>query len=320
MNQTPNKFKSLLYIIVILFGLIIIVQSYFIYGLYHPTKKSDVKTDSTKTNISDESTTGIKYSLADIPTKMDFCGEDVPLTDPEVFERMEFEWVAAQHRTTANWIILKRSTRYFPIIEPILKKNNIPDDFKYLAVAESNLANVISPSDAEGFWQFLAPTGEAFGLEINKYVDERYDVAKATEAACKYLGAAHGMFNSWTLAAASYNMGQGGLSDEMQVQKQDNYYKLRLNSETSKYLFRIITWKYIIGNPSSIGMDWKPEMGQKMPATKTVKVSNSIDDLVEWSIQQGTDYRMLKYLNPWIRGGQLAVSGGKTYDILLPAN
>lgn len=318
MNQ--NKLKSLFYIVVIVFGLIIIVQSYFIYGLYNPSNKAVVKNDSTKVNTNLESSTEIKYSLAEIPTKMDFCGEEVPLNDPEVFERMEFEWVAAQHRTTANWIILKRSTRYFPIIEPILKKNNIPDDFKYLAVAESNLANVISPSDAEGFWQFLAPTAQAFGLEITKTVDERYDVAKATEAACQYLSAAHGMFNSWTLAAASYNMGQGGLSDEMQVQKQDSYYKLRLNSETSKYLFRIITWKYIIGNPALVGMDWKPEMGQKSPATRTVKVSNSISDLVDWSIQQGTDYRMLKYLNPWIRGGQLDVTNGRTYDILLPTN
>jgi hypothetical protein len=255
-----------------------------------------------------------------MPSKMDFCGEVVPLSDPEIFERMEFEWISAQNRHTANWIILNRSTRYFPIIEPILKRNNVPDDFKYLAVAESNLANVVSPSNAEGFWQFLAPTGAAFGLEISKTVDERYDVAKATEAACKYLLAAHGMFNSWTLAAASYNMGQGGLSDEMNLQRQEDYYKLRLNSETSKYLFRIITWKYIIGNPSSIGMQWNPDMGQKMPSTKSVKINQSINDLVDWSIAQGTDYRMVRYLNPWLRGNSLDVTSGKTFDILLPLN
>lgn len=276
--------------------------------------------DTIKVTMPDTSEKLRKLVLAPLPAKMDFCGEVVPLNDPEVFERMEFEWIAAQNRTTATWSILKRSTRYFPIIEPILKKNNIPDDFKYLAVAESYLANLISPSYAEGFWQFLQNTGSAFGLEISKTVDERYDVAKATEAACKYLSAAYGMYNNWTLAAASYNMGQGGLSDEMEAQKQGDYYKLRLNSETSKYLFRIITWKYIISNPSSVGLVWKPEMGQKMPATKTVKITQSINNLVEWSIVNGTDYRMLKYLNPWIRGGKLDVRKGKTYDVLLPAD
>ncbi len=318
--MTQSKQKNILIMVVAFFVTILLLQSYFIYNLYDGkgnTKTSS--TDTTNAGVVDDKNELRKITLAPLPPKMDFCGEEVPLNDPEVFERMEFEWIAAQNRTTANWIILKRSTRYFPIIEPILKKNGIPDDFKYLAVAESNLANVISPSYAEGFWQFLQETGSAFGLEISKTVDERYDVAKATEAACKYLKAAHGMFENWTLAAASYNMGQGGLADEMEVQQQNDYYKLRLNPETSKYLFRIITWKYIIGNPSSIGMVWKPEMGQKMPATKTVKVSSTINDLVQWSIQQGTDYRMVKYLNPWIRGGKLEVRAGKTFDVLLPA-
>lgn len=305
------------YITTVMFTLIILVQSYFIYNLHNGSSaKKDVK-DTTSTNVTAQ-TDQIKLRLSPLPAKMDFCGEQVPLNDMEIYERMEFEWIAAQNRVTANWIILKRSTRYFPIIEPILKKNNIPDDFKYLCVAESNLANVTSPADAEGFWQFLAPTATAFGLEVSKTVDERYDVAKATQAACNYLNAAYDMFQNWTLAAASYNMGQGGLSDEMMVQKQEDYYKLKLNSETAKYLFRIITWKYIIGNPASVGMDWKPEMGQKLPPTKIIKVTSSIDNLIDWCISQGTDYRMLRYLNPWIRGGRLDVKAGKSYDILLP--
>jgi membrane-bound lytic murein transglycosylase D len=318
--MNPNKLKYAFYIVTLVLGSVVLVQSYFIYDLYQAKNTKTSGNDTTQTGVTMAPENLKTLVLTPVPGKMDFCGEAVPLDDPEVFERMEFEWIAAQHRNTANWIILKRSTRYFPIIEPILKKNKVPDDFKYLAVAESNLANVISPSNAEGFWQFLGLTGDAYGLEISKTVDERYDVAKATEAACKYLLDAYSTFKNWTLAAASYNMGQGGLSDEMQVQKQDNYYKLRLNSETSKYLFRIITWKYIIGNPASIGMEWKPEMGQKMPATRTLKISTSINDLVEWSIAQGTDYRMLKYLNPWIRGGSLEVKGSKTYDLLLPAN
>jgi membrane-bound lytic murein transglycosylase D len=314
-----GKFKKRLYLILGFFGLILIIQSCFIFKLYNTKASTIVQADSIPATNTSNSGGLKKLTLSPMPDKMDFCGEQVPLNDPEIFERMEFEWVAAQNRVTANWMILKRSTRYFPIIEPILKKNNIPDDFKYLAVAESNLANVSSPANAEGFWQFLAETGAAFGLEISKSVDERYDVAKATEAACKYLAAAFGMFNEWTLAAASYNMGQGGLVDEINLQKQNSYYKLRLNPETSKYLFRIITWKYIIGNPSLVGMDWKPEMGQKAPATKSIQVNKSIPDLIAWSIASGTDYRMVKYLNPWIRGSKLDVKPGKTYTILLPA-
>lgn len=312
-----NKLRNLFYITTVMFAVIILVQSYFIYRLHqNKLSEKDVKDTTLTVAITDP----IKsISLSPLPAKMDFCGEPVPLNDPEIYERMEFEWIAAQNRTTANWIILKRSTRFFPMIEPILKKNNVPDDFKYLCVAESNLANVTSPANAEGFWQFLAPTATAFGLEVSKTVDERYDVAKATQAACNYLRAAYDMFENWTLAAASYNMGQGGLSDEMMVQKQEDYYKLKLNSETAKYLFRIITWKYIIGNPSSVGMDWRPEMGQKMPPTRTVKVTSNIENLIDWCISEGTDYRMLRYLNPWVRAGRLDVKPGKSYDILLPA-
>jgi len=312
-------FKKLVVIVIGFLAIIVLIQSYFIYSVYTNQKLVVASADTNNVTISNDNNSLKKITLAPMPDKMDFCGEAVPLNDAEVFDRMEFEWIAAQNRTTANWIILKRSTRYFPIIEPILKKNNVPDDFKYLAVAESNLANVVSPSNAEGFWQFLSETGSAFGLEISKTVDERYDVAKATEAACKYLMAAYGTFNNWTLAAASYNMGQGGLTDEVNNQKQNNYYKLRLNPETSKYLFRIITWKYIIGNPASIGMDWNPEMGQKEPATKSIQVNNSIPDLIDWSNKNGTDYRMVRFLNPWIRASKLEVKPGKTYTVLLPA-
>lgn len=312
-------FKKIVVVLIGFLSLVILIQSYFIYNIYAKNTNPAATNDTTQVPITNENASLKKMTLAPMPSKMDFCGEPVPLEDAEIFERMEFEWIAAQNRTTANWIILKRSTRYFPIIEPILQKNNIPDDFKYLAVAESNLANVVSPSNAEGFWQFLSETGSAFGLEISKTVDERYDVAKATEAACKYLKAAYGTFNNWTLAAASYNMGQGGLTDEVNNQKQNSYYKLRLNPETSKYLFRIITWKYIIGNPTSIGMDWKPEMGQKAPATRSIQVNTSIPDLIDWSIKNGTDYRMLKFLNPWMRASKLEVKPGKTYTVLLPA-
>lgn len=300
-------------------GAILLLQSYFIYKLYHDSSKSDevIVVDS---SASDKSNQTFKLTLSPLPDKMDFCGEQVPLNDPEVFERMEFEWVAAQNRVTANWMILKRSTRYFPIIEPILKENGVPDDFKFLAVAESNLANVTSPANAEGFWQFLAETGMAFGLEINKYVDERYDVAKATHAACKYLKAAYNNLGSWTSAAASYNMGQGGLADEMEFQRQTDYYKLRLNQETSKYLFRIITWKYIISNPALIGMKWDPATGQKQPNVRSVNVSQPIADLVQWSLDQKTDYRMVRYLNPWIKGNDVPAGSGRVYTILLPAN
>lgn len=301
------------------FGSILILQSYFIYKLYQRPLSTGI-TEQKDSVAANTGSSGFKLSLTPMPLKMEFCGEAVPLDDPEVYERMEFEWVAAQHRVTANWMILKRSTRYFPIIEPILKDNGVPDDFKFLAVAESNLANVTSPANAEGFWQFLAETGVAFGLEINRYIDQRYDVAKATVAACKYLKAAYNNLGSWTCAAASYNMGQGGLADEMEFQRQSDYYKLRLNQETSKYLFRIITWKYIISDPGLVGMEWDPSMGQKQPRVKSITVSQPIPDLVQWSIEQKTDYRMVRYLNPWIRGNVLPAGAGKSYTVLLPAD
>lgn len=315
-----NKLFLPFVIVSILFAVALGIQSYFMVKLHNKvaSNKSTVA-DTTTTKISPEPEHEFPVKLYPLPGEMDFCGEKVPLNDPEVYERMETEWIAAQNRVTANWLILKRSVRYFPIIEPILKKNGVPDDVKFLAVAESNLANVVSPSFAEGFWQFLKETGIGFGLEITGSIDERYDVSKATEAACKYLKAAYGMFGSWTAAAASYNMGQGGLSDEMELQRQEDYYKLRLNQETAKYLFRIITWKYIITNPQSVGINWNPEMGNQPPATRVVKINTSIADLVQWSIDNGTDYRMVRYLNPWIKSPKLDIRSGKTYDILLPA-
>lgn len=253
-----------------------------------------------------------------LPSKMNFCGEEIPLNDPEIYERAEIEWIAQQFRTATNFILIQRAKKYFPIIEPILKKNNIPDDFKYLAVAESNLSNVTSPAYAEGFWQFLNETGAAYGLEISKSIDERYDLEKSTQAACDYLNDAYFFFKNWTNAAASYNMGQGGLMDAIEEQKQNSFFKLKLNSETSKYIFRIITFKYLLSNPSSIGLDETSVKPIPSPEFTVVDVNQSIPDLIEWARQQGSDYRLIRFYNPWIRTNFVEVKGGKTYKIKIP--
>ena len=172
---------------------------------------------------------------------------------------MEREFLSNTYWHSATILALKRANRWFPVIEPILKKNNIPDDFKYLCVAESNLENVVSPAGATGFWQFMKPAGEKYGLEINSLVDERYDVGKSTEAACKYLKDSYDMFGSWTLSAASYNMGQDGVTEQMERQKAKNYFNLVLNSETSRFVARIVSLKYILQNPETYGFDIKDE-------------------------------------------------------------
>ena len=192
-----------------------------------------------------------------VPGNLEFAGEKVPLENFEVYERMEREFIVHTYFHSYTIFAIKRANRWFPVIEPILKENNVPDDFKYLMVAESNMENVISPAGATGFWQFMKETGIKFDLEINDLVDERYHVEKSTEAACKYLKESYDQFGNWTMAAASYNMGTNGTETQTGKQKTDNYYNLVLSLETSRYLGRIISLKYIMQNPGLYGFDIK---------------------------------------------------------------
>jgi len=257
------------------------------------------------------------YNL-NIPETLDFCGESVPLIDEDVYERMDRELLVNTYWQSNSLLYHKRASKWFPIIEPILKENGVPDDFKYLALVESGLMNVVSPAGAAGFWQILKKTGQEYGLEVNNDVDERYHVVKATEAACKYLKESYERYGSWTLAAASYNMGIGGVGKQLKRQKANNYYDLLLNSETSRYVFRILAAKEIHENPTKYGFHYRLKDLYMPRETYTVKVDTTINDLVAFADLYKVNYKILKVFNPWLRQTHLPNKSRKKYEILFP--
>jgi hypothetical protein len=218
--------------------------------------------------------------------------------------------------TTA--LIIKRANRVFPIIEPILAKYGVPDDFKYLAVIESGLVNAVSSAGARGVWQFMPETAKEKGMEVNDIVDERYHLEKSTEAACRYLLAAKEKFGSWTLAAASYNGGMNGITKRIDEQKVTNYYDLALTEETSRYVFRILALKEIMRQPAKYGFSiYTSDLYTQIP-TKKVAVDSSITDLTGFAIAQGINYKILKIHNPWLRDKKLVNPTKKRYEIEIP--
>lgn len=253
-----------------------------------------------------------------MPDSIDFAGEKAPLKITDVKERFERELITNANLDATTLLILKRANRSFPVIEPILKKYGVPDDFKYLAVIESGLVNVVSPAGARGVWQFMPETAKEKGMEVNDAVDERYHLQKSTEAACKYLLDAKARFGNWTLAAASYNGGMNGVNKQIEMQKVANYYDLLLTEETSRYVFRILALKEIMKNPDKYGFNVLPsELYQGLP-TKIVPVDSSITDLASFAQSQGINYKILKIHNPWLRDKKLMNPGKKRYDIEIP--
>jgi len=254
----------------------------------------------------------------EVPSKANFSGEEVPLNIYYVREALEREIMASTFMHSSTMQMFKRAYRWFPVIEPILKKNGIPDDFKFLAVAESNLGNVVSPSGAEGPWQFLKATGQKYGLEINQDVDERYNLEKATEAACAYFKEAFGLYKSWTLVAASYNRGMEGVSKALEKQKVNTYYDLFLNDETSRYVFRIIAIKQVYNHPTRFGFYTLEQHFYSPVSTKMITVDSTIRDLPSFAIARSINYRILRELNPWIQNYSLPNKTGKIYVLKLP--
>ncbi|MCC9041334.1 lytic transglycosylase domain-containing protein [Myroides sp. M-43] len=252
-----------------------------------------------------------------IPKSANFAGEAVPLDKIDVKERYDRELIINTNLHGTTITTIKRAHRYFPIIEPILKKNGIPDDFKYLCVIESGLANAVSPAGASGFWQFMKGTSKDFNLYIDEYVDERYDLIKVTEAACKYFQSAKNRFGSWTMAAASYNRGMAGMSRAMDSQYVTDYYDLYLNQETSRYVFRIIALKEIMGNPVQYGFDMPDSEKYPIVPTKKVTVDYDIADLALFAKEQGINYKLLKLYNPWLINTSLKVNN-RVYEIEIP--
>ena len=264
--------------------------------------------------------TSFQWHIPQTPTEMSFAGEKVPLERWDVEERFDRELLFIYYQTSNIIFIKKLSNRYFPLIEERLKANGVPDDFKYLCVAESNLQHAISRVGAVGFWQFMSYTAPGYNLNIRKDVDDRYHVAKATDAACKYLKAAYAKFGSWTAAAASYNCGQGGYQKHSTSQQTRNYYDLQLPEETNRYIYRILSFKHLLENPEKMGFTLAADDLYEPFQTKSITVTESIPDLAKFAIDKGTTYKMIKQLNPWLRSTSLDIKPGTSYTILLPAD
>jgi hypothetical protein len=265
-----------------------------------------------------EETVSYRIKLFEYDHDINFCGEKVPLHSQDIYERFDYEILKNAYWHSEMLLYFKRARKYFPVIEPILKANNIPEDFKYLAIIESGLTNVTSPAGAKGFWQIMEATAIEKGLEVNDQIDERNHLEKATLAACKYLKEAHRRFDSWTLVAASYNMGMNGLERRLKQQEVNSYYDLHLNSETARYVFRILAVKDIFENPKKYGFNIF-ESGLYEPIKfKQVKVNSTITDLSVFAKEQGINYKILKIVNPWLKNKELIISGGKEYYIDIP--
>lgn len=258
------------------------------------------------------------YALP-LPDSMDFAGEKVPLDDPDIRERLDRELLVNTYWQSNGLLIIKRAHKYFPIIEPMLEEYGIPDDFKYLAVAESALQNNSSPAGAAGFWHFLKGTGKEYGLEINDYVDERYNLELSTKVAAEYLKSSKKRFGSWTLAAAAYNAGNAGINKQQTRQKSTgDYYDLLLNEETSRYIFRILAFKEILSDPYKYGFNYREKDLYNLVPTYKVKVDTAVTDFANFAQKFGISYKVLKLHNPWLRETYLKNASGKEYYIEIP--
>jgi len=253
-----------------------------------------------------------------IPDNLDFAGEKVPLYKPDIKERIDRELLVNTYWQSNGLLWIKRINKYFPIIEPILKEKGIPDDFKYLAVIESDLQNVTSPAGAKGMWQLLEGAARENGLEVNDNVDERYHLEKATRAACDYLIKAKNKFGNWTLAAAAYHDGNGGLAKKLNEQQVTSYYDVLAGENTQRYVPRILAAKEILSNPKKYGFQYNQEDLYELPANYPVKVDTVINNIALFAKKFGTNYKVLKIHNPWLREKRLNNKSGKVYYIKLP--
>lgn len=255
----------------------------------------------------------------DLPKSMEFAGTTINLEDEDLRERLDREVLMTAYYQSA-WVgCLKRANRYFPEIERILKEEGIPDDFKYLAIIESNLQQAISPVGAQGFWQFMPATAKLYDLEMTAEIDERLNIEKSTHAACHYLKDAHGILNDWVMTTAAYNRGVGGVIDDMKWQGTDHYFDTYQNSETGRYVFRLLATKLIYENPEAYGFyPDKMELYEPFHIQKVV-VEESIPNLAEWANDQGFNIKILRKLNPWLKTTKLTIKGRRKYTLVLPA-
>ena len=303
-----KNYKNVISTLTLLVGIIIIIK---LFG-------SSTNHNSNKDKFDEYFHNKYKVFSLTIPDNLSFVNEKVPVDRFDVREAMDREMLTNTYWQSQTLLIIKRANRYLPLIEPILKRNNIPDDFKYLSLIESSLTNVVSPAGASGFWQFLDKTAKQYKLEVTDEVDERYNLEKATEAACKYFKESYDTLKSWTLVAASYNMGITGIRKQIEKQKTNNFYDLYLNTETSRYIFRIIAMKLIVENPKNYGFLYrKKDLYPVLPINK-VKVDSAISDLVYFAAKQNINYKIFRMLNPWLKKNFLTNKLKKTYYFDLP--
>ena len=273
-------------------------------------------------DVSPEKNTSETYSIKalKIPSDLTFAGEKVPTELYDIKERMDRELLVNTYWQSNGLLLIKKAHKYFPLIEPMLKKYGIPDDFKYLAVAESGLENNSSPAGAAGFWQFLKSSAKEYGLEVNQNVDERYNLEKATRIAAEYLKKSKERFGTWTLAAAAYNAGNARIAKNLKRQQVDNYYDLLLNNETARYVFRIVALKEVLSYPKKYGFEFDEEDLYKLPNTQIVEVDTVITNIASFAKTFNTNYKELKLHNAWLRENKLNNKSRKLYQIKIPNN
>ena len=261
-----------------------------------------------------------KYNVYSVlkPDNLKFANENIPESTFDVWERLDKELLKNIYWQSNTLLYFKRANKYFPIIEEILEKNNIPSDFKYLALIESGFEYKVSPSGAAGFWQIMKGTAREYGLEVNYAIDERYHLIKSTEVACKYLQKAYDKFGSWTLAASSYNMGINGVQRQVKKQNTNNYFNLYLNDETSRYVFRIIVIKEIMENPRKYGFVFRQNDLYSYPSVKQIRVDSTINNLYSFAQENDINYKILKRFNPWLRTSKLPDESRRVYYIDIP--
>lgn len=305
-----NKKSNLLLIALLPFSLFGIFSLFLLSSDTDNSAEEHKKTIQANYNI---------YSLSP-PKQMSFAGEKVPLDKTEVYERLDREIHSNTYFHSNTILYFKKANRWFPTIEPILEKNGIPDDFKYLALIESGLTNVVSPAGATGFWQFLKSTGKEYGLEIREGIDERYHLEKSSEAACKYLNDAFEKYGSWSLVAASYNTGMNRVSKELERQKADSYYDLLLSEETSRYVFRILAIKQIFSEPEAYGFHIRKSDLYKPLDYNTIEIDTSVNDFAAFAKEHNVSYKILKYFNPWLRDSYLNNPQQKVYTLKIPSH
>lgn len=262
----------------------------------------------------------VTVTIHELPARLDFAGEQVPLNWGYVREALDREVLTTSCMHTATTSVLRKMNRYFHVIEPILKEYGVPSDFKYLCLAESGLnENVVSPAKASGLWQFLESAAKEYNLEVNDTVDERYHLEKSTRAACEYLTSAYELLGTWTLAAAAYNAGRTGVTKRLELQGVTNYWDLLLPEETMRYVPRILSFKIILDDPAKYGFQ-VDAADQYKPFKNYIMVDVDDKDIVwaDIALKHGTTYRQLRILNPWIRGYEHENRDRKVYKLKMP--